>query len=233
MPSARESRSRERATRAASQARARETQKRAELRTKIRERLLLVPPSWRTRYRQLLQANRLAPETNLGLVHNTDALSRRAALLPPEPVYVHMRNARHSSQAEPRVLRVTHRRRHTRSANKSDCNNARTVSPTLFLFPERPNVARVKPDNLLMLTLPSGHQECVNLNYILKAHRRGQTISRAYQRDAQGDEWAEMRLDTEVHGQVRLPLWLLNAATGLTLKPTAQRVQPPHATTYA
>ena len=211
----------------------REHRERERHRERITDRLGEVPTEWRRRYRNLLQEHNLRPTADIDHVHSVDALRKRAMLLPPSLTYVHMRNETHPSEPEPRVVNAHLRRTMSRSDNKRDCHNQRAMSKALLMFPERPNVARVAPKNLLMMTLEDGHEECVNLQWILVAHKNGQSIARSYQRDAYGDDWAELRLDTERLGQVRLPFWILNKATGLDLKPTTARIQPPSETRYA
>jgi hypothetical protein len=211
----------------------REQEKREEYRDRIRERLEEVPAEWNRRYRRLLQQHNLRPSADVARVHSVDALRTRTMLLPPALTYVHMRNERHPSAPERRVVSAYLRRDASRSDNKRDCANQRAMSKALLRFPERPNVARIAPKNLLMMTLEDGHKECVNLQWILAAHKNGQSISRSYQRDAHGDDWAELRLDTERLGQIRLPFWILNKATGLDLKPTTERILPPIETRYA
>ncbi|MEC7098161.1 MAG: hypothetical protein VXW74_01795 [Candidatus Thermoplasmatota archaeon] len=143
-----------------------------------------------------------------------------------------MRNKSHPSIPEPRVLKVASRDHFLRSTNKRHCRNSSALSPTLLMFPDTPNIARVKPSNLLTLSLPDGHVECVNKNALRRLHRNGFVLAQSYQRDAHGDHWAEMLVDTQQHGTVRVPLWLLEEATGEEWGIPSQRRQPPHETTY-
>ena len=222
---------RERAIEEASRKRDAET--RRKLRNTIELRLAEVPVTWRTRYHTLLRDQNINPNANLSHVTNLDSLKTRVALLPPKTVYVHMTNAKHPSLPEARVVHATIRTDYTRMNNKRDCTNASAFSMRTLVFPERANVAQIKPNNLIALTLPDGHTECVNIATLKATHRRGYTFAKSYQRDAQGDEWAEMRVDTHHHGTVRLPLWILNKTTGLALAPTKDRIHAPHETTYA
>lgn len=198
----------------------------------IRARLAEVPAGWRARYAELLRAEGLDPRLRPEAAPAAELAARRR-LLPPAPVYVHYTNKHNPSLPEPRALKATLRGRHSRQGNKADCGNARAMSPRNLEFPARPNVARVKPDNLVMFTLPDGHRECVNLRWLLAVHRKMGVMAKSYQKDASGDAWAEMRVDTETRGPFRVPLWLLNQAAGLALAPGELRIQPPWETRYA
>lgn len=229
--SARERRERERSRVAQEQRLARERKERAKAKKDIAERLEEVPESWRQRYRRLLADRGIG--ASAAHVTSLEQLRTRVQLLPPRPVYVHMRNADHPSLPEPRVLAAMTRDRFERGDNKRDCSNTSALSPSTFLFPERANVARVKPSNLLALALPGGHVECVNVNALRKLHKHGYVLAQSYQRDARGDHWPEMLADTHKSGTVRVPLWLLEEATGQAWPLPALRRAPPHDTTYA
>ena len=84
----------------------------------------------------------------------------------------------------------------------------------------------------MSLVLPDGRRECVNVHVLHKLHRSGFVLAQSYQRDAHGDHWAEMLVDTEKLGPVRVPLWLLAKATGNEWTVPKVRRNPPHETTY-
>lgn len=233
MDDARGRRSLSRARTVEAQRRARDASYCVWARGAIRQRLAEVPPLWRRRYAFLLTAHDLRADASLAHVHSRDNLQRRVALLPPQTVYVHMRNPAHPSLPEPRVLRVVRRAQHTRGDNKQACGNRRAFSLSTYTFPDRPNVAKLAPSNVLGLEMADGHMECVNTRVLRKLIRTGHVFALSYQRDARGDHWAEMRVDTERSGTVRLPLWLLEEATGEVWAPGPTRLKPPHETQYA
>lgn len=211
---------------------ARDKQLRASARVEIQQRLAEVPASWRQRYRALLAEHGLTPGASIASL-TLPALRARVALLPPRPVYVHMRNAQHPSLPEPRVWNVTIRKTRSRASNKQTCSNRATFSPSLMMVPDRPNIAKIHPRNLVVLHLPNGHEECVNVQALRQLHKNGFVLAQTYQRDAHGDHWAEMLVDTYSSGPVRVPLWLLERATGMDWELTVPRRKPPHETTYA
>ena len=211
----------------------RERTERAALRERIHSRLRQVPELWRAQYRNLLEQHNLSTSADLARITSLAHLKARADLLPPSTVYVHFQNAHHPSIPEPRAVNVEARGAFLRATNKRHCSNTHALSSSLFTFPESPNVAKVKPHNLLLLVLPSGHKECVNVNALRKLHRNGFVLSNSYQRDAHGDHWAEMLVDTHRHGTIRVPLWLLKRATNTEWKIPSPRRQPPHQTVYA
>lgn len=195
-------------------------------------RLAEVPTDWKARYHTLLENARMPPTADVARITSVEALRARARLLPPRPVYVHMTNCNHPSLPEPRVVAVERRAMATRKSNRLRCGNTTAFSMRALSFPSRPNVAQIKPSNLLMLTLPDGATECIHLDTVLAMYKRGYVFARSYQRDAKSDEWTEMRVDTQRRGTVRLPLWLLRRATGLAFPTTADRLQPPNETRY-
>lgn len=229
--SERERRERNRILAVEAQQKERNRTERAALRERIHNRLRQVPELWRARYRTLLEQHHLS--TDPARVTSLAHLKARVDLLPPSTVYIHFRNVHHPSIPEPRALDVKARGGFLRATNKRHCSNTHALSSSLFTFPVSPNVAKVKPDNLLSLVLPNGHTECVNVNTLRKLHRNGFVLSNSYQRDAHGDHWAEMLVDTHRHGTIRVPLWLLKRATNTEWKVPSNRRQPPHETTYA
>lgn len=231
--SPRSRRERERRRISEAQRQSRDAADREAARERIRTRLSEVPESWRRRYHTLLANDGVNPRASLSHISSLDNLRRRVHFLPPKTVYVHMRNRAHPSLPEPRVTKVVVRERFQRATNKRHCDNASAFSPSLLTFPTSPNIARIKPSNLLSLSLPNGHTECVNKNVLRKLHKSGFVLAQSYQRDAHGDHWAEMLVDTHQQGTVRVPLWLLEEATGETWNVPSHRRPPPHETTYA
>lgn len=213
------------------QALAKDAAERARLREAIRVRLAEVPASWRKRYEELVVERGLAGKASLERL-SLASLRTRHALLPPRTEYVHMTNAKHPSLPEARVTDVRLCERRSPQRNREKCNNKSAFSMRTLTFPERANISRIKPANLLELHV-AGRTECVHLGTVVALHRRGYTFAPSYQRDARGDEWAEMRIDTHHHGTVRLPLWLVTRATGRVFAPTSTRLLPPHETRYA
>lgn len=213
------------------QQRERESKERHQLRDAIRARLAEVPASWRQQYRRLLRQHGVDPSSSIAHL-SLEPLKARRQLLPPATSYLHMRNPNHPSFVEERAVWAEVKRQATRSENKQTCGNKRAVSPSLYYFPDKPNIARIAPHNLVTLGFADGHTECVNVRWLKTLLKNGQTVAPSYQRDAYGDHWAEMRVDTEGRGPVRVPLWLLEKATGTRWAPTKQRLQPPHETRY-
>lgn len=230
--SSRNSRIKSRESRKVEEERQREVTQRKNLQNKIAQRLEEVPSAWKRRYLSLLKNNGFNPDASINRVTDISQLTTRMHLLPPNRIYIHMKNKKHPSIPEPRVLSITLRDDYSRQDNKRDCMNKRAMSPTLLWYPNSPNIARVKPSNMLSLTLPNGHMECVNIRTLIRIYKNGYVVAASYQRDAVGDHWAELLMDTQNMGNIRIPLWLLEKATKQPWPVTAMRRKPPHETMY-
>lgn len=197
-----------------------------DLNNRIKTRLEEVPLLWRQKYVRMLESQGLRPEFDLSRIDHNE-LHNRAILLPPRASYVHMKNSNHPSAREERVVdvkRVTSR--------GLDCDNSRTMTG-MFLIPDRPNVKRIKKNNLLCLTLSSGRKECMHIA-VMRTLLKSATFAPSYQNDAHGDHWAEMRVVAESGLPIRVPLWLLERATRTAWPPPPHehRIKPPHETRY-
>ena len=210
--------------RKASDAQKHDRARRKALKERIADRLASVPASWVAAYEAKLARAGIDPHARVAHVHHLPTLEDRARLLPPATVYRQHVHKRHPSRPEPRAVKCESMEGHTKDYVASRCNNTRIIRDT-FMTPLGSPVRRFSPKNVRRVTFADGGNACVHPHHVRTLNRNGFMVGADYQKDADTDEWPEVRVDVpNASGEIlqaRLPYHVVGKC-GVRLK-----AQPP------